>query len=58
MNKSQIKKVKCTNNNYAKALTLLKEYPVVETIENKFLIINDFGKETTYYQGRFEELAK
>lgn len=54
--KNKIKKVKCTNNNYAKALTLLKDYKVIEIIENKFLIIDDSGIERTYYTGRFEEI--
>lgn len=55
-NKEEKKVLKCTNNNFMPNLTLGKPYEVADHAEddNKFVVIDDSGRQNTYYMSRFE----
>ena len=35
-------------------LTFEKEYPMVDETDNKYVVINNNGKRSTYYKSRFK----
>lgn len=49
---TQLKKVTCQLNANV-PLTKGKEYEVIGEVDNKYIIIDDKGKKTTYYKSRF-----